>query len=116
MYRCRLSCLRRGHQESAKQKHSLASSVDVANEESACRIRCPRSLHPVWPSMGFASRVLSFPSSGLALLPGSNELIQTTADDGDSDEDRRRTAQLALTLITKSAGGGGLKETTDQHE
>jgi hypothetical protein len=40
------------------------------------------------------------------LLPGSRELIQKTADDEAADEDRRRTAQLALTLITKSAGGG----------
>ena len=49
------------------------------------------------------------------LLPGSRELIQKTADDEAADEDRRRTAQLALTLITKSGGGGVLKETTDRH-
>lgn len=40
------------------------------------------------------------------LLPGSRELIQKTADDVASDEDRRRTAKLALTLIKKSAVGG----------
>jgi hypothetical protein len=32
------------------------------------------------------------------LLPGSRELIRKTADDEAADEDRRRTAQLALTL------------------
>lgn len=49
------------------------------------------------------------------LLPGSRELIRRTADDETTDEHRRRTALLALTLITKSVGGGVLKETTDRH-
>jgi hypothetical protein len=37
------------------------------------------------------------------LLPGSNKLIQKTADDETADSDRRLTAQLALKLIEKPA-------------
>ena len=52
------------------------------------------------------------------LLPGSLELIQKTADDKAADKDRCRTAQLALTLTTKLAGGYVLREPridTDKH-
>lgn len=50
------------------------------------------------------------------LLPGSRELIQDTADDKVADEDRRRTAQLALCLITMPTDGPILKETADCHK